>query len=73
MPENTQLPTKKWGKVDKAALVRLVHDRDVDIINLSYDNIHAVGKAYFCHREKKNFCRNFRDFATTFNLEAEYS
>ncbi len=51
----TQLPTKKWGKVNKAALAKLVHDRDVDINNLSYDNINAVGKEHFCHCNKKNF------------------
>jgi hypothetical protein len=70
---NTEIPTKIWGKVNRAALTRLVHDRDVDINNLSYKNIDAVGEEYFCHCDKKNFRCNFRDFAATFDLEAEYS
>ncbi len=73
MPDDMQLPTKKWGKVNKAALTRLVHNGDMDINDLSNNNIDNVGKEYFCHRKKKNFCRNFRDFAATFELEAEYS
>jgi hypothetical protein len=72
MPD-MEIPTKNWGKADRAALARLVHDRHVDINNLSYKNIDAVGEEYFIHRDKKNFRRNFRDFAATFDLEAEYS
>jgi hypothetical protein len=72
MPD-MQLPTKKWGKLNKATLVELVHDVDVDINNLSYDNINTVRKENFCHRDKKNFCHNFHDFAATFDFEAEYS
>jgi hypothetical protein len=72
MPD-MQIPTKNWGKVDKAAPARLVHNGDVDINDLSYKNIDAVGSEHFCHRDKTNFCRNFRDFAATFNLKAEYS
>jgi hypothetical protein len=64
---------KNWGKADIAALARLVHNRDVDIKNLSSNYIAAVGKEYFCHQSKKNFCRNFCNFAATFNLEAKYS
>ncbi len=72
MPD-TQLPTKNRGKANKAAFTRLVHNGDVDINNLSYKNINAVGKERFCHCNKKNFCRNFRDFAATINLKAKYS
>jgi hypothetical protein len=70
---NMQLPTKNWGKAGKAALARLVHDGDMGINNLAYENMDIVGKEYFCHRDKKNFSHIFRDFAATFNLEAEYS
>ena len=70
---NTQILTKNWGKVNRAALARLVHDRDVDINNLSYKNIDTVRSEHFCHRNKKNFCRNFHDFAATFDLESKYS
>jgi hypothetical protein len=70
---NMQLSNKKWGKVNRAALAKLVHDGDMDINNLSTNNIDAVRKEHFCHREKKNFHRNFHDFAATYDLEVEYS
>ncbi len=70
---NTQILTKNWGKVNRAALARLVHNGDMDINDLSYKNINAVGSEHVCHHDKKNFCHNFRDFSATFNLQAEYS
>ena len=72
MPD-MEIPSKNWGKVDRAALARLVHNRDVDINNLSHKNINAVWKEYFCHCDKKIFFHNYRDFAATFDLEAEFS
>ena len=66
------MPTKKWGKADKAALSRLINDGDVDIYDTSTANIDRVGAAHFPHRKKK-FCCNFRDFAAYFALELEYS
>ena len=63
------MPTKKWGKADKAALSRLIDDGDVDIYDTSTANIDRVGAAHFPHREKKNFRRNFRDFAASFTVE----
>ena len=47
------MPTKKWGKADKAALSRLIEDGDVDIYDTSTANIDRVGAAHFPHREKK--------------------
>jgi hypothetical protein len=70
---NTQLTTKKRGKANRAALARLVHDGDMDINDLSYNNVNAFGREHFCHCKKKNFCRIFHDFAATFDLEAKYS
>ena len=67
------MPTKKWGKADKAALSRLIDDRDVDIFDTSTANIDSVGAAHFPHREKRNFRRNFRDFVAVNALELEYS
>jgi hypothetical protein len=52
------MPTKKWGKADKAALSRLIEDGDVDIYDTSTANIDRVGAAHFPHW-KKNFRRNF--------------
>jgi hypothetical protein len=42
----TQLPTKNWGKAKKATLAKLVHNRDMDIKDLSSNNIDTVGKDY---------------------------
>ena len=67
------LPPKKWGKVDKAALQDLIDDGTVDVSDLSVRTIDAIRDEYFRHREKKNFRRNFRDFIAANALELEYS
>ena len=67
------MPTKNWGKADKAALSRLIEDGDVDIVDTSTANIDRVGAAHFPHQEKKNLRRNFRDFAASLTIEREYS
>ncbi len=72
MPDMHQ-PTKNWSKVDKTSLAKLVHNKDADIKDLSTNNIGAVRREYFCHRNKKNFRCNFQNFTATFNLKAEYS
>ncbi len=71
MPDKMQ--PKKWGKADRAALADLVNDGDVDINDLSAKTIDAIRDALFRHRDKKNFRRNFRDFAAANALESEYS
>ncbi len=65
--------TKQWGKVDKAALHELIVDGDVDIEDLSFNNIDAVHGRYFPHRQQRNFQHNFKDFASAFNLEQALS
>jgi hypothetical protein len=65
--------TKQWGKVDKAALHELIVDWDVDIEDLSFDNIDAVQARYFPHRQQRNFRCNFKDFASAFDLEQALS
>ena len=40
---------KQWGKVDKIALHQLIVDGDVDIEDLSVDNIDAIHVRYFPH------------------------
>jgi hypothetical protein len=42
----------------------------VDIYNTSTANIDRVGMAHFPH-QKKNFHRNFCDFAASFAIEKE--
>ena len=56
------MPTKKWGKADKAALSRLIKDRDVDIYDTSTANIDRVGAAHFPHRKKKTSVTTFTTF-----------
>ncbi len=62
------LPPKKWG-----ALQDLIDDGAVDVNDLSTRMIDAIHDEYFCHREKKNFRRNFRDFVAANALKTEYS
>jgi hypothetical protein len=69
----TAATTKHWGKVDKAALHRLAIDGNVDIKDLSYENIHTVQEQYFSHRTVCNFWCNFNDFSDAFNLEQKLS
>ncbi len=52
---NMQLTPKKWGKADRAALARLVHDRDMDINDLSYDNINAFERENFATARRRIF------------------
>ena len=47
------LPPKKWGKVDKAALQDLIDDGTVDVNDLSARKIDTIRDEYFCHRKKK--------------------
>jgi hypothetical protein len=61
--------TKQWGKVDKSSLHQLIVDGDVDIKNLSFENINAVHTRYFPHWQQRNFRRYFKDFASAFDLE----
>ena len=77
MPSETDdapvVTTKHWGKVDRAALRKLVLDGNVDIENLSYENIDAIQEQYFPHRTVRNFWRNFKDYSSAFDLERELS
>ena len=61
--------SKSWGKVDKAALSKLILEGLVDITVTSLPNIDAIQEEYFPHRKRKNFHRNFRDFAAAWDLE----
>jgi len=69
MPSLQTATTKHWGKVDRAALHKLVHEGFVNIEDLSYENIDAVQAEYFPHRTVRNFRRNFKDFSSAFDLE----
>jgi hypothetical protein len=71
MPPKTV--NKNWGKVDKATLTTLINNWDIDIEDTSTSYIKWVQAEYFCHRNQRNFCRNYRNFASTLALEAKYS
>ena len=64
---------KKWGKADKKNIRELISVGSIDINNLLTKAIDAVHYDYFSHRDKKNFRRNFCDFAAKNALESEYS
>jgi hypothetical protein len=70
MPEKA---TKNWGQADKDLLNDLINRQQIDITDTSLDNIERVRAAHFRHRDKRNFRRNFRDFAAAWDLEIEYS
>jgi hypothetical protein len=54
MPTLTKT-TKQWGKVDKASLLQLIVDGDVNIKDLSFENIDAVHAQNFPHRQQHKF------------------
>ena len=68
MPSQTP-PKKNWGKVDKAALLQLIVDGKVDIEDHSHENIDAVHERWFSTHLKRNFRRNFKDYAASFDLK----
>jgi len=72
MPTLTKT-TKQWGKVDKSYLHQLIVDGKVDIEDLSFENIDDVNALYFPHRQRRNFRRNFKDFASSFDLDQALS
>ena len=73
MPPKTTNKTKNWGQADRDLLSELIHTGQVDIGDLSLENIEAVREEHFRHRDIRDFCQNFKDFSAAFDLEAEYS
>jgi hypothetical protein len=63
---------KQWGTADKKFFLNLIKDNKVDIFDTFLKNIEDIRKEYFSHRDSKNFCRNFQDFAATLDLETKY-
>ncbi len=54
---------KEWGQADKDLLNNLINRQLINITDTSLDNIKQVRAAHFWHCNKRNFRRNFRDFA----------
>ena len=66
----SEVKVKPWGKVDKAALHKLVVDGIFDIEGTSFKNIDNVRKRFFPHSELRIFRRNFANFSQAFDLNA---
>ena len=74
MPSLAGIPkTKQWGKYDRQKLRTLIIEGKVDIEDLSFDNIDSVHARWFSERQQRNFRRNFRDYAASFDLETALS
>ncbi len=61
---------KPWGELDKETLQKLINKGKVDIArtnDLAY--IDQVKEKYFRTSDKHNFCRNFRNYACSRELE----
>jgi hypothetical protein len=73
MPDNPSDISKYWGKAEKAFLSSLIKTGKVNIFNSLLENIKSVRREHFpiCHT--KNFCNNFRKFASAWALEAEHA
>jgi hypothetical protein len=72
MPPKATNKTKNWGEPDRDPLYDLIQTGQVDIGDLSLENIEAVHQEHFQHRGVKNIHQNFKDFSAAFDLEAEY-
>ena len=70
MPSLLVTKTKQWGKYDKQKLHTLVLEGKVDIEDKLYDNIDDAQERWFPDQQKRNFRRNFKDFALAFDLES---
>ena len=61
--------TKQWGKLDRENLATLIRDKDGDIEDTSIPYIDEVRDQHFPHRERRNFIRNYREFAAAWDTE----
>ena len=73
MPPKATTKTKKWGQADRDLLANLTNRQLIDITDTSLQNIEQVRDLHFRHRDKKNFCTNFRNYSAAWDLEIEYS
>jgi hypothetical protein len=58
-----------WGKAGRAALAELIRVGDVDIDNISIPYIDSVQAKYFGHLKRRNFHRNYREYAAAWDTE----
>ena len=72
MPPKATNKTKNWGEPDRDHLYELIQTGQVDIGDLSHENIEAVRQEHFRHHNIRNFCQHFKDFSAAFDLEAEH-
>ncbi len=67
---SSEVKVKPCGKVDRAALHKLVVDGVFDIEDTSFENIDNIHERFFPHHDIRNFRRNFANFSQAFDLEA---
>ena len=72
MPPKATTKTKKWVQANRDLLADFTNRQLIDITNTTYPNIDQVKDLHFLHRNKKNFCRNFRKYSAAWDLEIEY-
>jgi len=58
-----------WGKAGRAALAELIRNGDVDIDDISIHYIDSVQAKYFGHLKRRNFHRNYWEFAAAWDTE----
>jgi len=63
MPPKATTKTKNWGQADRDLLADLTNRQLIDIFDTTYQNIEQVRDLHFRHQDKKNFCRNFRNYS----------
>jgi hypothetical protein len=72
MPPKATIKTKKWGQADRDLLADLTNRQLIDITDTSLQNIEQVRDLHFCHRDKKNFRTNFRNYSAAWDLKVKY-
>ncbi len=72
-PPKEAKSTKNWGQANRDLLEDLTNRQLIDFTDTTYQNIELVRDLHFWHRDKKNFCKNFRNNSAAWDLEIEYS
>jgi hypothetical protein len=73
MPDdpNKAPKAKHWCDQDRKTLTNLVRRGDVDIYDGTLENIEAVRREHWPHRDQKLFRNNFHTFAAAWAVEQE--
>ncbi len=67
---NAPPQVKKWGKQEKQLLAKLIKKGKVDLsCKNDVEYIDQVRFKYYCERDDRNFCRNFRNYVQEREIE----